>query len=309
MNRPSTRPGEARPKILAYVRSDEAGFMHSLQAQGLRGDALEVALQQFNLARQFVREQFHDAESGTNVGAYTEFGEPLTFAGRLRLHLRNLLDAMLPDAGPRVWDRPPYQGLEAFDVEHAAIFCGREREVCELDERFRRAKAGCPFVLLVGASGSGKSSLARAAGCTTCCTKTSTPPWRGGCRRSSRRRKRKAVIWRGCSPPPGRRAAGVARRRKPRLAQPRLCGSRRSRRGSCPSAERREIDATGRTRLVLLVDQLEELFTDPAITAGETDSFLRALGILVRTGEVWCLATVRSDFYDRCLQTPALVEA
>ena len=59
---------------------------------------------------------------------------------------------------------------------------------------------------------------------------------------------------------------------------------------------------------MLLVDQLEELFTDPAITAGETDSFLRALGILVRTGEVWCLATVRSDFYDRCLQTPALVE-
>ncbi|MFZ1134723.1 MAG: hypothetical protein WAN69_07245, partial [Candidatus Korobacteraceae bacterium] len=113
-----TAPGEARPKILAYVRSDEAGFMHSLQAHGLRGDALEVALQQFNLARQFVREQFHDAESGTNVGAYTEFGEPLTFAGRLRLHLRNLLDAMLPDAGPRVWDRPPYQGLEAFDVEH-----------------------------------------------------------------------------------------------------------------------------------------------------------------------------------------------
>ena len=68
------------------------------------------------------------------------------------------------------------------------------------------------------------------------------------------------------------------------------------------------IDQQDRTRLVLLVDQLEELFTDPSITAAEADCFLRAVGLLVRTGQVWCLATVRSDFYDRCLLTPALVE-
>ena len=232
-----TAPGEARPKILAYVRSDEAGFMHSLQSQGLRGDALEVALQQFNLARQFVREQFHDAESGTNVGAYTEFGEPLTFAGRLRLHLRNLLDAMLPDAGPRVWDRPPYQGLEAFDVEHAAIFCGREREVCELDERFRaarrRAVRSCCWWGLAGRAS--RRWPARLAALPVA-------------RKPRRHRARwlpavltpaqaeggdLAGLLRAAWPTCCRRCA--TKKASTRSAAP--CGSRRSRRGSCPSAE------------------------------------------------------------------------
>ena len=98
------------------------------------------------------------------------------------------------------------------------------------------------------------------------------------------------------------------RRRGPGAAGPRLRHSPQQAWELSIRRAIRRIDPEGRTRLALLIDQFEELFTDPALTPAEVDSFLRAVGLLVRSGHVWCLATVRSDFYDRCLLTPALVE-
>lgn len=61
-------------------------------------------------------------------------------------------------------DRPPYPGLLAFQEEDAAIFFGRQNEIGDtLDtlEKARRFGEG-RMVLLLGSSGSGKSSLLRA---------------------------------------------------------------------------------------------------------------------------------------------------
>ena len=52
----------------------------------------------------------------------------------------------------------PYKGLEAFDVEDAAVFFGRERLVAEMVARL----PGAPLLGIVGPSGSGKSSAMRA---------------------------------------------------------------------------------------------------------------------------------------------------
>ncbi len=52
----------------------------------------------------------------------------------------------------------PYKGLATFEAEDAAYFFGRERVVAELIARL----VGSPFVAVVGASGSGKSSALRA---------------------------------------------------------------------------------------------------------------------------------------------------
>ena len=52
----------------------------------------------------------------------------------------------------------PYQGLQTFQFEHADRFFGRDALVAELAERLGRA----PFLAVLGASGSGKSSLVRA---------------------------------------------------------------------------------------------------------------------------------------------------
>jgi PAS domain-containing protein len=62
--------------------------------------------------------------------------------------------------------RPPYPGLLAFQEEDAAIFFGRGEDILKtleiLDALRRQGREAARFALLFGASGSGKSSLARA---------------------------------------------------------------------------------------------------------------------------------------------------
>src|SRR5207253_2068518 len=70
--------------------------------------------------------------------------------------------------GP-VWDRilkgSPFPGLSAFEAERGAVFFGRDLAVAQAIGRLREAGTGngrLPFLLLIGASGAGKSSLLRA---------------------------------------------------------------------------------------------------------------------------------------------------
>jgi tetratricopeptide (TPR) repeat protein len=64
------------------------------------------------------------------------------------------------------WDRSrsPYPGIHSFDREDAAIYFGRDAEIREVIERLeaRRVQGGKRLVLVLGASGSGKSSLLKA---------------------------------------------------------------------------------------------------------------------------------------------------
>ena len=64
------------------------------------------------------------------------------------------------------WDshRPPFPGLLSFEAEDAAIFFGRDDDIRRLIERLnaRRVQGGPKLIVVLGASGSGKSSLVRA---------------------------------------------------------------------------------------------------------------------------------------------------
>ena len=64
------------------------------------------------------------------------------------------------DPGPyRLPDEPaPYRGLLRFEAEQSRFFFGRQVETRQVVERLSQQ----PFLAIVGASGSGKSSLARA---------------------------------------------------------------------------------------------------------------------------------------------------
>ncbi len=62
------------------------------------------------------------------------------------------------DEPPPTPGDPPYRGLQAFEVSDADQFFGRDDIVTELAERVRDAR----FLALIGASGSGKSSILRA---------------------------------------------------------------------------------------------------------------------------------------------------
>jgi WD40 repeat protein len=60
--------------------------------------------------------------------------------------------------------RPPYPGIHAFEEADAAIYFGRDEESRAVLERLdaRRTQGGARFVVIIGASGSGKSSLLKA---------------------------------------------------------------------------------------------------------------------------------------------------
>jgi hypothetical protein len=93
--------------------------------------------------------------------------EPEEGYRRLRI---GLLERGLDPQDVFDWDpkRPPYPGLLAFQEQDAAIFFGRGEEILKtletLDALRRQGREAARFALLLGASGSGKSSLARAGG-------------------------------------------------------------------------------------------------------------------------------------------------
>src|SRR5512136_2836079 len=63
------------------------------------------------------------------------------------------LETLPPEPGD-----PPYKGLEYFDEQDAGHFFGREQLSARLIGRLHRSR----FLAIVGASGSGKSSVVRA---------------------------------------------------------------------------------------------------------------------------------------------------
>jgi len=79
---------------------------------------------------------------------------------------KGLLAAGLDPKGMFDWDgtRPPYPGLPAFQEQDAAIFFGRDKEIREGQALLNRLQqfGGPRLTLMLGASGSGKSSLMRA---------------------------------------------------------------------------------------------------------------------------------------------------
>src|SRR5712675_2241853 len=93
------------------------------------------------------------------------FDSKWCFAGLVRLGAE-LTRLALNARGSFPWDkdRPPFPGLLAFDEADAAIYFGRDDDVRRLIERLnaRRAQGGAKLVAVLGASGSGKSSLLRA---------------------------------------------------------------------------------------------------------------------------------------------------
>jgi len=62
-----------------------------------------------------------------------------------------------------------------------------------------------------------------------------------------------------------------------------------------------------KTRLALVVDQLEELFTT-GFPLEVRQKYISAIADLVRSGRVFILATLRSDFYPSYQQFPDLIE-
>lgn len=194
----------------------------------------------------------------------------------------------------------PYKGLRAFEESDAAVFFGREPLVDELVERLGMPGPTGRLTLVVGASGSGKSSAVRAG---------LVPRVRAGAVPGSDR-------WLVTTMVPGATpfkelAEGLARVATASVGGPGPPGHM-----ALDPVPVRELAADGGIDVVLhrivpddgqvllVVDQFEELFT--LADADTQRCFLDGLRHAVETPDsrLRVVATLRADFYDRPLRFP-----
>jgi WD40 repeat protein len=169
----------------------------------------------------------------------------------------------------------PFKGLASFEPVDAEFFFGRERLVAELVARL----VGGEFVGIVGPSGSGKSSLLRA-GLLPALAAGVLPGSEG---------------WRRVLVRPGERPMAELRR---------ALGSE----ADDPLAD--AVAALPRSsRLLLAVDQLEELFTADQ-TDAERAAFAAALARAAADtdGRAVVVVSLRADFYGRVAAYPDLAD-
>ena len=264
--------------------------------------------------------EWFKAETGQFKAAFQSFASTDAFEQQLELLLRQWLEThgLL---GPRLaWPKEkgsPFPGLAVFEAEQAAVFFGRDRAIEDARRRLTAAaERGTPFLLIVGASGAGKSSLARAGlipRLTTPGVVASVDLWRvarmkpGEGQGGPLAALANALIAslpelaQGDFPTPDALADHLGRG-GPAAAQPIV---RALNRAAETEQSRRHADAALRPALVLLVDQCEELFAHGVNEADRT-AFGACLQQLVDTGDVWCVATLRADLYEPLLKEPLL---
>lgn len=181
---------------------------------------------------------------------------------------------------------PPYAGLRSFREQDAEWFFGRERLVEELAERLERQR----FVVVIGASGSGKSSLLRAGLVPRLRPVATTVVLTPGPRPLEECAVQLGALA-GVTP------GGLYEELKEDPA-------------NLGRVVRQAIARSGADELVLVVDQFEETFTLCPDDA-ERDRFIAALvtAASAEAGRCRVALGVRADFYAHCTHHAPLVEA
>jgi hypothetical protein len=225
--------------------------------------------------------------------------------------LRAALEAQgVVAGGTRDWNasRPPYPGLAAYEEADAGVYFGREDSLREAVEALNRLRnlGTASWLVVVGASGAGKSSLLRA----------------GLVPRLRAEPERWLVV------EPFRPGSDALAALMDALARTRArCGDarepsavrrelERSLRGPAPQAGARSVlddvlldlrHLAGRpeARVVLSLDQAEELFA-PRQDSDSTLELLSLLSASAAEQRPICVATLRSDALGEIQQCPAL---
>src|SRR5271157_2080865 len=318
----------------------------------------EAFIRQWDSLQEFFAHWERNSEADL-AGTFNNYRNLEEFEELFREHFRDFLAHQVDqEVGQKVssrkvrrWKSCPFRGLNFFDLEHAPIFHGRTKAIGEVLEALEaQLRAQRPFVLVVGASGSGKSSLVRAG----VLPLLAQPGTIEGIR-----------LWRWAVTRPGAGGSGgdcfdalaaalLESPALPALKDPEslnairdLAAELREHSDSVAlrvrdaldhaarewkiqqshSLEERErlLRASGRSgdadltrqqrerlelpkaRLALVIDQLEELFTTGFLSEVR-QKYISALAGLVRSGRVFVLVTLRSDFYPRYQEFPDLIE-
>ncbi|MFN2134360.1 MAG: helix-turn-helix domain-containing protein, partial [Candidatus Promineifilaceae bacterium] len=184
----------------------------------------------------------------------------------------------------------PYKGLNYFDEADAGLFVGREAATADLVERLLVLAAGdnVRFLAVVGASGSGKSSLVRAGLVPALRQNESSASW-------------EIHLLTPTAHPLHSLAEAVTCGGLSLTATAALIDDMAQERRSLQLHAHRSLGAQNGGCLVLVVDQFEELFAhcrSEAERAAFVDNLLTAAG--EAGGPVLVVITLRADFYAHC---------
>jgi tetratricopeptide (TPR) repeat protein len=308
-----------RPNLLIYRKVPGPQIVAGSPEWAERGE-------QYRRLDEFCREAFLDKD-GAVVVAHHTFSDSYDFERRLTEHARRWLDREIQapkseDFRPLWRSGSPFRGLQSFEARHQAVFFGRSEALSELVRRLRdmeSAAAGEPrarLLLVQGMSGTGKSSLFNAG----LLPLLALRPIEGIARWS-------IVRLRPSESDPTMRERGPLGVLASRLTEelPTIArlgtsvaqlaialGERpaeavaRTELSLAADAERSGADPA-RARLILYIDQLEEIFSLPDASA-TAEPLFNAIVAYARSASVWVAATLRSDFWHRLEAFPALMQ-
>lgn len=316
---------------------------------------------QWRALKQFIDQWTRDTNEDVFVGSFTDYKTLAEFEELIEIKLRKIVERRCPQLPERstgelparaTWTAgSPFRGLEPFEFEHAPIFFGRTGAIGAALESLRKTQIDKDdlrgFLLMLGASGSGKSSLARAG-----VMPTLVEPgvidgiglWRRAVMKPSDAEGNvflglaQAVLNESGLPElvvHGSTAETLAQRFQQggaeavleKIQSGLLIASERERARQEVEiselihkyrAEDRNADAQALERrlrtlappkpcLALLIDQLDELFTGD-VSPENRKAFVEMMARLARSGFAVILTTLRSDFYHRVAEYPVLLE-
>jgi len=317
---------KGNPDLLIYRRNGRPEV--EIEPESLYQERLD----QWRSLNGFCERWFKDPETGTFAAAFNQYNDLAAFERSFEETLKKLVEARLLAAGEthttssvreRWWSGSPYRGLLAFEMEHEPIFYGRTRAKDEVIGalRARAMEEKLPFVLIYGASGAGKSSLMRA-GVMPLLIKPGVIEgvdlWRHFWVRPATASKEEdlcAVLTRslaGALPEILGADRDIAvlsarvREQPENLATYVELGLEKA---ADQAKREQEWPRLPVMRLAMGLDQMEEIFTLTQKFGDEDrQKFFRAVAGLVKSGRVFAVATLRSDFYAKCEGIPALME-
>jgi tetratricopeptide (TPR) repeat protein len=252
--------------------------------------------------------------------AFHAFDSPSDFETLLENHLHKLVERQLPHSvsatseARAVWKKgSPFRGLAAFEYEHAPVFFGRTKAVSDILQALRdQAADGRSFVLILGMSGGGKSSVARA-GILPMLTKHGVVEGVGLWRRAIFRPTdvrgdlfaglAQALLREHALPSLDADGKGLDELAQVLKESPQAAVSLIK---SALNQEAAAAGSEGDSRLALVIDQMEELFTQENVLPKHRKAFVDVVDALARCGRVWIVGTLRSDFYPRLANLPKL---
>jgi RsiW-degrading membrane proteinase PrsW (M82 family) len=183
--------------------------------------------------------------------------------------------------------KSPYMGLQYFDTSDADLFYGREVLAHELTERLSKES----FLAIVGASGSGKSSVARAG---------LIPKWKASTSGLVH------VITPNTHPLESL-STSLTRDSESVTATSTLMDDMIKDTRSLRLFVHKLLSSSGQTNLLLIVDQFEEIFT-LCKDRDQRKAFIENLLSLVDDGKsgTRVVITLRADFYHHCFEYEGL---